>query len=182
MASEEVPIQNAKPLQLLSTTLLAQHTQLVQIKWKPSDGYNSKHLQWARQLKQLARANGILPNKLEEKPPPQLSAVATRTTATDPQVQQQLQRRDDWLLRNSALYWDVLLSLDLDGPDAAAHQRAVDDFVEEELADGRGLVRWAMAFANLGTEARQSKLLLDFLQMKLKEGSTCEQTRHSGWT
>ena len=56
---------------IIATSLVAQHTQYIQHKWNPSDGYNANHLQWKRQLNTLARANGILPGALDELPPPQ---------------------------------------------------------------------------------------------------------------
>ena len=82
-----------------------------------------------------------------------------------------------FLAVNTAIYWHVLPSLELEGPDfirdfrKASSFRAVSD--GQPLADGRGLILWAMTFADMSGVGSQGRLILAI--GKLVPGSDCAQ-------
>ena len=100
------------------------------------------------------------------------------TTASPPRSRSHAlarKQREKWLTINTAIYWHIEQSLDFSGPERARDLRTLDRLVMGHLANGRGLIAWASAYANVDTLEQQTALTLDVGSAKLKAGSTWVQ-------
>ena len=69
----------------------------------------------------------------------------------------------------------VVPSLDLSGVDCTRDTALLDNWAQGQLADGRSVVKWAVAFADVSGLAMQAKIRTRIGNAKLPPGSTAAQ-------
>ena len=137
-------------------------------KWRPRSGRTKGYRQWYNALKRIAEYLRVDLAHLDEAPPP-MPPHATRNS------QQLAVLRDDWLALNTILYDMVVPSLDLSGVDCTRDTALLDNWAQGQLADGRSVVKWAVAFADVSGLAMQAKIRTRIGNAKLQPGSTAAQ-------
>ena len=138
------------------------------VKWRPRSGRTKGYRQWHNALKRIAEYLQVDLAHLDEQPPP-LPEHATRYS------QQHVQHRNDWLALNTILYDTVVPSLDLTGVDCTRDTELIDGWAQGQLADGRSVVKWAVAFADVTGLDQQAKIRTRIGNAKLPPGSTAAQ-------
>ena len=139
---------------------------------KPRAGRTQTTPLWEAALKELALALGLDPERLDAVP---MSFAQFRSSYSSVPLES-LQHMwcslvTRWQRANTALYWHVRASLQLDGPSLLADQRRLLAWCGPGRASGRSLVGWIRRLASLASEAAQVGLLVKLQSATLAPGS-----------
>ena len=139
---------------------------------KPRAGRTQTTPLWEAALKELALALGLDPERLDAVP---MSFAQFRSSYSSVPLES-LQHMwcslvARWQRANTALYWHVRASLQLDGPSLLADQRRLLAWCGPGRASGRSLVGWVRRLASLASEAAQVGLLIKMQSATLAPGS-----------
>jgi len=86
---------------------------------------------------------------------------------------------DHWKSVNTALYWHVLPSLNLDTAQKLSDVRKVNSFFSGRLADGRALLRWARSFVDASAPELQKRLQRALAERRLSAAGATRASLHS---
>ena len=172
---------------LLATSQIPQHLQFPLTKWRPRTGLTMTQFKWRRDVNRLLAAFGLQPSAvLEEQPqihvasPPSRTypntRIKTESDAADEQlVADQTDKVARWQRVNTAIYWHVLPSIEIDGAHFLDDSATVDSYSSGQLANGRGLVQWALGFVDVSEFAAQLLISNELGSVKLKADATLAQ-------
>ena len=86
---------------------------------------------------------------------------------------------DHWKSINTALYWHVLPSLNLETAQKLSDVRKVNSFFSGRLADGRALLRWARSFVDASAPELQKRLQRALAERRLSATGATRASLHS---
>ena len=138
---------------------------------RPREGRTAGYLKWVDDVEQLLLAHGVTPRHAKQGPPivtPLPEGKLTTRSDTE-RYEREAKELDNWQKINTSIFWHVRPSLLIDGPTEPIDRRSINALlnVETGLADGRGLIAWAQAPADLTTVSKQSKIRIKVAQLKL---------------
>ena len=180
--------QSSTPL--LANSAIPSHQRFPIAVWSPRSGRNMQYVKWEQDISLLAAAFGIPKAQLAEgvlsfsayqEMLKQRPGTRSETKAVEAQY---VEYKARWQTVNTALYWHVRPSLDIDGVHFLADSRALEDLYSvvvlddgtfKSLADGRGLIKWARDFVDQSSKEQQKRLRRNIGKAELKAGSTRAQ-------
>ena len=160
----ELSTQTAPNTPLLATSTVPTSLLFVVPRWRPRSGLTMAQHQFRRGAMQLFAAFGLAPAEADSSPPTIAldASPHTRRSAAmrpaDADVRPQAAVLERWQRVNTAIYWHLLPAVDISGPHYLDDLAAVDSLVSGQLADGRGLLRWALSFVDLSSFEAQLAL------------------------
>ena len=140
----------------------------------PREGRTSVFVRWEQGVRDLCVALGLDPATFGAPPAGVVqSAVAVPLSAKD--LSALASALTEWQRANTALFWHVRASLNLDGTRFVSDTRTISRWVGQSLAHGQALVMWVRAFSDDTGEDAQQRLLDLLRSAKLAAGSHCGQ-------
>ena len=152
--------------------------------WAPRSGRGIQFHKWWSAVRKLLAAFDLPPDCIAEEAPgevcvPDVDSVTSPSSSpyqewapADTRVFT-VAERDAWLACNTAIYWHVHPSLDIDGAHYLQDDRLLESFVSGQLADGRGLLREMLRFVDASGPDLQRALYRKLSECRLKaEGAT----------
>ena len=163
---------------LLATSPIPQHSLFPMTKWRPRTGLTMTQFKFKRDLHRLLAAFGLTPAALEEEPPQiyvnsrsrpnRRNATADDDTDDDAtSVAAQTSQLTRWQRVNTAIYWHLVPAIEIDGTHYLEDTATIDSFVSGQLANGRGLARWACGFVDVSEFSAQLLLANELGTVKL---------------
>ena len=142
-------------------------------RWRPRAGRTWDYEQWHVDVTKLYAAFGTTLHQHATSQP-------VITPGSPPHIQQMAALRlGEWQQINTAIYWHVLPTIDIDGPMYLRDTRIIGKWWLGNRAAGDKLVQWAMEFASVDTIDKQRKLVHAMHTTKLTPTATCHQlTEH----
>jgi hypothetical protein len=156
-------------------------------RWAPRTGFNMEHQRFTISLRRLGKAFGLPSDWLQQEPPstPHLSELrALPLTTRQGEVgaakralaREEVRVLDAWRAVNTAIYFHVEPAIDVEGTFFLRDTEEIDALVTTDgVADGRGLIRWALKKVDTGSKVKQRALNRTLGQRKLDAGATRAQ-------
>ena len=156
-------------------------------RWAPRAGFNMEHQRFTIGLRRLGKAFGLPADWINQEPPPtphllELRAMPLKTrqgetgAAKRVLAQEEVRVLDAWRAVNTAIYFHVEPAIDVEGTFFLRDTEEIDAFVSEDgVADGRGVVRWALGKVDTTSKVQQRALNRTLGQRKLDANATRAQ-------
>ena len=156
-------------------------------RWAPRAGFDMAHQRFTISMRRLGKAFGLPTDWIQQEPPatPHLSelrAMPLKTrqgevgAAKRVLAQEEVRMLDTWRAINTAIYFHVEPAIDVEGTFFLRDTEEIDALVTTDgVADGRGLVRWALKKVDTGSKVKQRALNRTLGQRKLDAGATRTQ-------
>ena len=146
-----------------------------------------EHQRFMISLRRLGKAFGLPADWIQQAPPPtphydELRTMPQRTRQGDAAAakrelaQEEIKVFDAWRATNTAIYFHVEPALDVEGTFFARDTEELDSMVTTDgVADGRGLINWALDKVDTSSKVQQRALSRTLGQRKLDAGATRAQ-------
>ena len=154
--------------------------------WRPRTGLTMTQFKFKRDLIRLLAAFGLPPDALYESQPhiqvasaqnahPKTRLKTERDDADDQALAEQTERLALWQRVNTAVYWHLVPAIVIDGPHFLEDSAVLDSYTSGQLANGRGLALWALAFADVSEFSAQLLIANELAGVKVKPDATLAQ-------
>ena len=106
-----------------------------------------------------------------------LSATRGQLQLSTARREAEIKNLEHWQRVNTAIYWHLRPSIDIEGPDYLMNLRKIESLYNMDLADGRELARWALRAVDVTSKTLQLKLHRGLLKASLPEGASATQLK-----